>query len=341
MLAGAANCLDLRVAVRLFTASERCLYCARHGMAFKKMHTDTHRYRVADHRSDHSEEHMEGWWRLSCMGNLRTYECSVVRRGTGGNPGVGRQDSVSSISSSGNSGSQPTQTRGFYPAPPAAGGAPPQQNAASHAFPAGVAPPPTHGEPTWRSANRGVYPEIGSPTDSGAANTGADASVAAYASHSQGPASAQPPPAGSTAVPTADEPASAQLPSAAHGDVARPARAKHHAPEPMHGAPSLWVPAPTRVTPGSSVPRDDLWYTSFSRPGDRADLDGHVYYPTVEAFTSPAPDEAVDSGGVRAEEGTADAAQPATQSAEVSLCCGYLRSCVCSLLHGLNTAWPW
>ena len=150
-------------------------------------------------------------------------------------------------------------------------------NAPPPAFPAGVPPPPSRGEPSWRAPNAGVYPDLGAPT---AAN--------AHASAGQ-------PPRHREAYPTAPAPAQAvnghrqpapvvQRSGDSGSSVSDEARAAH---EPIPSAP-LYVPAPNRVSPASSVPREDLWYTSDPLPQGRPFPDGEpIRYPTVGEVTMP------------------------------------------------------
>ena len=267
--------------------------------------------------------------------------CPAISRGTGsssaagsGSGVVGRQDSIASNSSSGgghHSGPQPAQqSRGFYPAPPSAANGPlPPQASASSAYPPAVAPQPSQGQqPAWRAPNRGVYPDVSSPTvDRG--RTGEVTPGPGHAPSLQSGVStrlsSEP-----AAVPGAEGRPTQQ--HAQHGDAAeRQAQHAKHAAELMHSAP-LYVPAPTRVSPGSSVPREDLWYTTAS-PNPASE--GHVSYPTVGVSSSPAPSDGEgrsSGGGVRAVKATDDAAQEAAQPDEVG---AVSLSLVCGRAYGL------
>lgn len=125
---------------------------------------------------------------------------------------------------------------------------------------------------------------------------------------------------------------------AQHGDTARQAQHAKHAAEVMHAAP-LYVPAPTRVSPGSSVPREDLWYTTVS-PSPASE--GHVRYPTVGVSSSPVPSDGHGGSrrGVRAVEATDGAAQEAAQAGQVStVMCDWL--CRMSMFWYRAAGIPW
>ena len=266
---------------------------------------------------------MQGGDETSAKGGP-THARGVSARGTGSNTphgaigttaAVGRQDSIASIASSGHSGTQqPAQTRGFYP-PPLTGGAGPQTAAVAPAFPAVAPPVQGQGKPAWSAPNRGVYPDASSPTAE-MAYGGPGTPAAAQALPAQAPAATPGPPTEPVAVP-AVQTADARVPGSNSGS-SLPTYVKP-APDVM-ASPPLYVPAPRRVSPGSSVPREDLWYTTASQPAGRASFDEYIPYPTVGVTVNATPrDVGTNRDELRAADETDSAAPEARPPAEVGI----------------------
>ena len=205
--------------------------------------------------------------------------------------------------------------------------APPVSPAAvtPQAFPAGVPVPPTRGEPAWRGPNHGVYPDISAPTAATAPHVHA---AAREPLHHQG------------AYPAATVPAEAANGQRAHAHAAQQqsegcqpvgANMKTAAHEPIPSAP-LYVPAPNRVSAASSVPRDDLWYTSEPLAAGRASLEEPIRYPTVGELTpnaSNGPNEELDE----------PSAADVSESTEVNISPCYSHTCTSCEQNTLRIDW--
>jgi hypothetical protein len=177
-----------------------------------------------------------------------------------------------------------------------------------------VPPPPSRGEPAWRGPAHGVYPDIGAPT----ASTAADVHAAA-----------REPPHRQGAYPAATVPAEAvngqrtQAPAGRHFDegsvpVGTYSKFAH---EPVSSAP-LYVPAPNRVSAASSVPREDLWYTSEPLSAGRAPLEGPIRYPTVGELTP-------NAGNSADEQLDEPPAVDLAESTEVNISPWHSHTCIC------------